>query len=186
MWHDRLRRQQQPEEIAYEIANLASSIKSKKNEVIVSSIILRKDRVYHRVKVTLRKAFKSFKKDHASIKISQMTFEQLRPKHIRLRRYNQRLQCCCTYHTNVDNETLVSSVLCSPNSIKCIMRICQTCKSFPKTDALDISSLRCGKTCIEENKDCSEHKIKVNQFEYVTSSNINEVIRPVLNFLFFS
>ena len=110
--------------------------------------------VYHRVlmlvmEVTLRNAFKSFKKDHASIKISQLTFEQLRPKQIRLRRYNQRLECCCTYHTNVDyirkacnnlfvkngreipfpdNETLVSSVLCSPNSIKCIMRICQTCK----------------------------------------------------------
>ena len=31
-----LRRQEQPEEIAYEIANLASSIKSKKNEVVVS------------------------------------------------------------------------------------------------------------------------------------------------------
>ena len=29
-----------------------------------------------------------------------------------------------------------------------------------------------------------QHKIKVNQFERVTSSNINEVIRPVLTFLF--
>ena len=109
--------------------------------------------------VTLRIAFKSFKKDNASIKISQRTFEQLRPKHIRLQRYAQRLQCCYTYHTNVgyipkacnnlfikngrevpfpDNETLVLSALCSPNSIKCIMRICQTCKSFPKINALDI------------------------------------------------
>ena len=42
------------------------------------------------------------------------------------------------------------------------------CKSFPKIDALDISSLKCGKACIEENKDCSEHTIKVNQFECVT------------------
>ena len=34
-----LTRQEQPEEIVYEIANLASSIKSKKNEVVVSGII---------------------------------------------------------------------------------------------------------------------------------------------------
>ena len=38
-----LRRKEQPEEIAYEIVNLASSIKSKKNQVVVSSIIPRKD-----------------------------------------------------------------------------------------------------------------------------------------------
>ena len=39
---------------------------------------------------------------------------------------------------------------------------------FPKIDALDISSLKCGKAWIEENKDCSEHTIKVNEFERVT------------------
>ena len=48
------------------------------------------------------------------------------------------------------------------------MRICQTCKSFPKIDKLDISSLKCGKACIEENNDCSGHTIKVNQFQRVT------------------
>ena len=48
------------------------------------------------------------------------------------------------------------------------MHICQMCKSFPKIYALDISSLKCGKACIEENKDCSEHTIKVNQLELVT------------------
>ena len=48
------------------------------------------------------------------------------------------------------------------------MPICQTCKSFPKIDALDISSLKCGKACIEGNKDCRQHTIKVNQFECVT------------------
>ena len=36
------------------------------------------------MEVTLRNAFKLFKKDNASIKISQRTFEQLRPKHIPL------------------------------------------------------------------------------------------------------
>ena len=47
-----LRRQEQPEEIAYEIANLASSIKSKKNEVVVSGIIPRKDRFRDNAKET--------------------------------------------------------------------------------------------------------------------------------------
>ena len=47
-----LRRLEQPEEIAYEIANLASSIKSKKNEVVVSVIIPRKDRFRNEAKET--------------------------------------------------------------------------------------------------------------------------------------
>ena len=129
----------------------------------------------HIMDVTLRNAFKLFKKDHASIKISQRIFEKLRPKHIRLWRYAQQLQCCCTYQTNIDyiqkaynlsikncweisfpdNETLVSSALCSPNSTKSIMCICQMCKSFPKIDAIDISLLKWGKPCIGENKDRS-------------------------------
>ena len=47
-----LRRQEQPEQIAYEIANLASSIKSKKDEVVVSGIIPRKDRFRDKAKET--------------------------------------------------------------------------------------------------------------------------------------
>ena len=47
-----LRRQEQPGEIAYEIANLASSIKSKKDEVMLSSIIPRKDHFRDKVKET--------------------------------------------------------------------------------------------------------------------------------------
>ena len=43
------------------------------------------------IEVTLRNAFKLFKKDNASIKISQRAFEQLRLKHIRLRCYAQQL-----------------------------------------------------------------------------------------------
>ena len=54
------------------------------------------------------------------------------------------------------------------------MHICQTCKSFQKIDALDIPLLNCGKACIEENKDCSEHTIKINQFECVTYIHKNK------------
>ena len=45
-----LRRQKQPEEIAYEIANFASSIKSKKNEVVISAIIPCNDRFRDKAK----------------------------------------------------------------------------------------------------------------------------------------
>ena len=47
-----LRRQEQSEEIACEIANLASSIQSKKNEVVVSGIVPRKNRFRDKVKET--------------------------------------------------------------------------------------------------------------------------------------
>ena len=47
-----LKRQEQSEEIAYEIANLALSIKSKKNEVVVSGITPRKDRFRDKAKET--------------------------------------------------------------------------------------------------------------------------------------
>ena len=147
--------------------------------------------VYHRIamlvmEVSLINAFKSFEKDNASIKISQRTFEQLRPKSsttpcpaaavlLHLSHFDYIRKACNNLFVkngkNIpfpNNETLVSSALCSPNSIKCIMSICQTYKSFPKIDALDISLLRCGKACIEEEKDCIELTIKVTQFERVT------------------
>ena len=45
-----LRRQKQPEENACEIANLASSIKSRKNEIVVSGIVPRKYRFRDKAK----------------------------------------------------------------------------------------------------------------------------------------
>ena len=136
------------------------------------------------MEVTLTNAFLSFKNDYPKVIINQRTFEQLRTNHIRLGRYAQQLQCCCTYHTNIDyirkvfnnlflkngkdNNALLSTALCASNSVSCIMRICSTCKSFPKIDGLKISSLKCSKSCIGENKDCSDHAIKVNQFEHIT------------------
>lgn len=149
--------------------------------------------VYHRVpvrvmEITLRNAYLSFKRENDDVKISQRAFEQLRPKNIRLRRFAQRLQCCCTYHTNVDylrkslnrvfinngkaipfpsNEILVSSSLCNPMTTKCIMRCCSKCKNFPMIDDLKIESLKCSKSCYRENKDCSEHTINLKQFERV-------------------
>ena len=47
-----LRRQEQTEEIACEIANPASSIKSKKNEVVVSGIVPRRDSFRDKAKET--------------------------------------------------------------------------------------------------------------------------------------
>ena len=47
-----LRRQEQPEDIACEIANLASSVKLKKTEAVVSSIVPCKDRFVDKAKET--------------------------------------------------------------------------------------------------------------------------------------
>ena len=66
-----------------------------------------------------------------------------------------------------DNDSLVSSALCDEYSMKCIMRVCSTCKTFPKIDALAISSLKCSKSCYKQKKDCTKHTIKMCQFERV-------------------
>ena len=150
--------------------------------------------VYHRVpmrvmEVTLRNSYMQFKEENPTVKIGRRTFEQLRPKHIRLRRFAQRLQCCCTYHTNInylrravnniyqknkqqppfgDNDALMSSSLCSPNSIRCIMRICNECKTFSKIDELGITLMKCSKECFNKENDCSNHTVLVKQFERVT------------------
>ena len=63
--------------------------------------------VYHRLpvrvmEITLKKAFDMFKSIHPTLKTCRHKFESLRPKNIRLTRSAQRLQCCCTYHTNID------------------------------------------------------------------------------------
>ena len=99
------------------------------------------------MEVTLTNAFLSFKNDYPKVIINQRTFEQLRTKHIRLGCYAQQLQCCCTYHTNIDyirkvfnnlflkngkdNNALLSTALCASNSVSCIMRI----SKFPHSSA---------------------------------------------------
>ena len=140
------------------------------------------------MEVTLKGAFRTFKEANPAIKIGQRSFENLRPKYIRLRRYAQRLQCCCTYHTNMnyvrkavnklflknekpapfpDNDAVISATLCEVNSLKCIMRLCSACKSFPKIDALKITDLKCSASCFKDDKDCSDHTVLLHQFDRV-------------------
>ena len=71
------------------------------------------------------------------------------------------------FHILVHNDALISSGLCDFNSLQCIMRVCLTCKSLPKIDTLDIPSLKCSKSCVRENKNCSEHTNLVHQFDWV-------------------
>ena len=103
------------------------------------------------MEVTLKKAYNTFINEHPGVKIGRRSFESLRPKNIHLRCYAQRLQCCCTYHTNMDyirkainslftknnkpnpfpnNDLLISSALCEQNSIKCILQCCEKCADF--------------------------------------------------------
>ena len=104
--------------------------------------------------------FKSMHTTH--IKICRRKFECLRPKNIRITRNAQRLQCCCTYHTNM------SAALCDPKSLKCVMGECGKCSTFPKIDNLNLQSLKCCKECVKKQNDCQTHTVKVRQYEYVT------------------
>ena len=140
------------------------------------------------MEVTLKRALSTFKNLHPGVKICRRSFESLRPKNIRLTRYAQRLQCGCTYHTNVDyarkslhrllllngkespissNELLMGTSLCDAKSFKCIMGRCKNCKSFPKLDNLITADLKCCKDCIKKDNDCKTHTVKVRQFERV-------------------
>ena len=140
------------------------------------------------MEITLNKAYDAFKVKYPNVKLSCSSFEKQRPKNIQPRHYAQRLQYCCTYHTNMDyirkacntlfikngkqssspdNDLLISSGLCNKKFIQCIVRVCSTCKTFPKIDTLAISSLKCSKSCYKENKDCTKHTIKVCQFQRV-------------------
>ena len=137
------------------------------------------------MEVTLQIASQTFQNDNPDVKLRGQTFQNVRPKYVRLQPYAQRLQCCCTYHTNKDyirkginnlflkngkstpypdNDALISFALCDFNSFGCIIRVCQTCKSFPKIDTLDIHSLKCSKSCLREDKNGSDHIILVHQF----------------------
>ena len=132
--------------------------------------------VYHRLpvrvmEVTLKKAYTTFKNLHPEVKICKRMFESLRPKNICLTRCAQRLQCDCTYHTNIEysrkalhrlflingkespvssNDTLMNASLCDAKSFKCIMGRCKDCKSFSKIENLKAENLKCSKDCIKK------------------------------------
>ena len=138
------------------------------------------------MEVTLKKPPETFQNENPYVKISRQTFENLLPKYVTLPRYARRLQCCCTYHTNMDyiwkainnlflkngksipypnNDALISSVLCDSNSLRYIILVCPTCKSFPNIATLDNPSLKCSKSCLREDENCSKHTILVHQFD---------------------
>ena len=151
-----------------------------------------KKRVPVRVmELTIKDSFKLFCQENQDVHISKRTFENYRPKNIRLKRDARRLVCCCQHHANVDyirkllnllfsanNKTfkfknsaeLVDAPICSQNNISCVVGDCKDCKDFPKLDNLGIEKLHCSKKCVQEDIDCSKegHTIKVLQFERKT------------------
>ena len=117
------------------------------------------------------------------MKISKRTFENYRPKNVRLKCDARRLVCCCQYHVNIDylrkslnnslakNEKavkfknsaeLIDAAICDSNIVSCIVRQCKECKDFPKLNDLGIDNFHCSKKCRKENNHCSkeEHTIK--------------------------
>ena len=63
----------------------------------------------------------------------------------------------------------MSTILCDPNSLKCVFGQCSECKLFFNFDKLQILSLKCSKSCFMKNEKCSEegHTVKIEQFERV-------------------
>ena len=63
----------------------------------------------------------------------------------------------------------MSTILCDPNSLKCVFGLCSECKLFSNFDKLEIPSLKCSKSCFMKNEKCSEegHTVKIQQFERV-------------------
>ena len=68
-----------------------------------------------------------------------------------------------------NNDQLMSTILCDPNSLKCVFGLCSECKLFSNFDKLEIPSLKCSKSCFMKNEKCSEegHTVKIQQFERV-------------------
>ena len=100
------------------------------------------------MEVSLKKAFEMFKLMCPTVKICRRKFEGLRPKNIRLTRNAQRLQCCCTYRTNMDyarkicnhllaingkenllstTDALMSAALCNPKNVLRMQRMQRMC-----------------------------------------------------------
>ena len=128
------------------------------------------ERVAIRVmEITLRKAYQLFVQEYPAVKICRRQFETLRPKNIRLKS-NAYLQLLIVNRKDAllpNNDQLISTILCDPNSLKCVFGLCSESKLFFNFDKLEIPSLKCSTSCFMKNEKCSEegHTVKIQQFE---------------------
>ena len=98
-----------------------------------------------------------FKQENQRVKMGHTSFENLRPKNIKLKSQAQRQVCCCIKHVNIDylrtklnellrinnqliildNEILVSKTVCRSDDITCIERLCKNCSVDLLNEASD-------------------------------------------------
>ena len=111
------------------------------------------------------------------------SFENLRPKYIKLKSQAQHQACCCIQHVNIDylctklnkllrinnqpiipdNEILVSKTFCRSDDTTCIERLCKNCSVDLLNEVSDTIKY-CSQVCKEKQEECSNHTVVCHQF----------------------
>ena len=132
---------------------------------------------------TLSEYFYIFKQENPTVKMGHASFENLRPKNIKLKSQAQRQVCCCIQHVNIDylrtklnellrinnqliildNEILVSKTVCRSDDITCIERLCKNCSVDLLNEVSDTIKY-CSYDCKEKQEECSNHTVVCQQF----------------------
>ena len=132
---------------------------------------------------TLSEYFYIFKQENPTVKMGHASFENLRPKNIKLKSQAQRQVCCCIQHVNIDylrtklnellrinnqliildNEILVSKTVCRSDDITCIERLCKNCSVDLLNEESDTIKY-CSYDCKEKQEECSNHTVECQQF----------------------
>ena len=117
------------------------------------------------------------------------SFENLRPKKVKLKSQAQRQVCCCIQHVNIDylctklnellrinnppiipdNEILVSKTVCRSDDITCIERLCKDC-SVDLLDEVSDTIKYCSYDC-KEKQECSNYTVLCLQFRKADYTN---------------
>ena len=132
---------------------------------------------------TLSEYFYIFKQENPTVKMGHASFENLRPKNIKLKSQAQRQVCCCIQHVNIDylrtklnellrinnqliildNEILVSKTVCRSDDITCIERLCKNCSVDLLNEVSDTIKYY-SYDCKEKQEECSNHTVVCQQF----------------------
>ena len=111
------------------------------------------------------------------------SFENLRPKYIKLKSQAQHQACCCIQHVNIDylctklnkllrinnqpiipdNEILVSKTFCRSDDTTCIEQLCKN-RSVDLLNEVSDTIKYCSQVCKEKQEECSNHTVVCHQF----------------------
>ena len=97
---------------------------------------------------TITQLYCDFKKKYPGINISRSTFSSLRPKHIKLMKFNKRNSCLCEYCENINLKLKACNKFPSfPYSNKFLLNsdsLCEHTGQFPAVKCIDRKCSECG------------------------------------------